>query len=150
VRDFPEALKLARQAGASASIPAMHLRSVEVALSAELPRDYKLLLEKVGLPRLPGLPEVVFHDPATICAYGASIFNLEEKPPGEWPCLPIARVGASGDDLGLLREGGVFLPELRHFDHELLWRGPPENWSLREADSVCTFVVRRLQPDEDG
>ena len=143
MRNFSQALQLVRGSGNSLPVPADYLRSVEVALGAELPLDYKLLLQKVGLLVIPGTPAIELHEPAAICAYGASIFNLEGVPPREWPGIPIARIGTHGDDLGLLRSGSRFGPEVLAFDHERVWRGDPRDWTSLVSEDFSSLIVGR-------
>lgn len=150
MRAFPEALRLLRPASPAAPVPATYLRSLEVALGATLPREYKLLLEKVGLPALPGEPAIEFYDPATICAYAGSVFNLEEAPPTSWAAVPLARVGPHGDDLGLLRDSDTFGSTVYLLDHERYWRAGVEGWCEAQAESVTALVVARLQPTAEA
>jgi len=124
-------------------VPRSHLRSLEVALSAALPADYKLLLEKLGAFHLPGEPRCSLLGPASICAYGASIFNFQENPPWTWPAIPIGSLGTHGDNIGFLRTAQGFSPNVHLLDHEHLWLADRVEWHQELSPSLSQFVLER-------
>jgi hypothetical protein len=125
--------------------PREYLMAVEVALQGALPKQYSVLVEKFGPFLLPGEPSVELYDPAVICAYVGSIYNMDDQLPHTWPAVPIARYGDSGDDLGFLRSGRDFSPALVLLDHEGPWTTLDDYWHSEVAESLSAFVVSRLQ-----
>lgn len=139
------AIGFLNQAGAARDpVPPEYVTSLEVAVQASLPQDYRVLLERCGTFEVPGEPVVRLYDPAVVCAYVGSIYNMEGMPPAAWPALPIARYGDSGDDLGFVRTGDVFGPAVGILNHEGPWLDAArENWYEVAADSLSDFILSR-------
>ena len=125
--------------------PAAHVASLAVAVQARLPQDYAILLQRIGAVLLPTQPEIELYDPAAICAYGGSIYNMEGQPPHQWPALPIGRVGEHGDDAGHLGSGDAFGPELVLLDHEGPWVATSTGWHSPLAPSLTELITSTLQ-----
>ena len=125
-------------------VPPAHLRSLEVAIDASLPRDYLVIVEKVGSIAIPGAAGYALLDPAGICAYVDSIWNMEGQAPALWSALPII-VTADGDDIGFLRTGAQFGPELVKLNHETPWPTHGVLWYKPLAASLAAFLAESRQ-----
>ena len=125
-------------------IPKEYRISLEVAIQADLPQDYAILLEKFGTFELPGEPFFQLYNPAVVCAYVSSIYNMEDLAPADWPALPIGRWGKSGDDIGFLRSAEyTFGNAVVILDHEGPWTAKNDFWHSPLAPSFSQFVIDR-------
>ena len=66
-----------------APVPPDYIRSLEAAVCAQLPKDYSLLLERFGAIDIPADVPIAVYDPAVICGYVASIYNMDGTIPSE-------------------------------------------------------------------
>jgi hypothetical protein len=122
-------------------IPREYVTSLAVAVCAQLPTDYTVVLERYGPIEIPFDAELVLYDPARICAYVGSIYNMSGVVPSEWPALPIGRYGNGGDDFGYLRKDSDFGPALVLLNHEGPWVLTNDNWHSPLADSLADLVA---------
>jgi hypothetical protein len=129
-------------------VPADYIRSLEVSVQGVLPREYSVILEKFGPFMVPGEPMVELYDPAIICAYVASIYNMEGVQPHKWVALPIGRFGEYGDDIGYLREGDHFASSIVVLNHEGPWSADNSNWYEITSESLTKFISESLHYQE--
>jgi hypothetical protein len=122
-------------------IPRDYATSLAVSVWARLPTDYAVILERFGAIEIPFEVELVLYDPARVCAYVASIYNMDGVVPSDWPALPIGQYGSGGDDFGYLRTGTEFGPAVVLLDHEGPWVPTNDNWHSPFADSLADLVV---------
>lgn len=136
--------QLKARLGQLSPVPASHVTSLAVAVQARLPQDYEILLQRIGPVQLPTQPGIELYDPAAICAYVVSIYNMEGQPPHQWLALPIGRVGEHGDDAGYLRSGDAFGPELVLLAHEGPWVATSTEWHSPLASSLSALITTTL------
>ena len=126
-----------------APVPPDYIRSLEAAVCAQLPKDYSLLLERFGAIDIPADVPIAVYDPAVICGYVASIYNMDGTIRSKWPALPIAKYDRFGDDIGYLRDGDQFGPSLVILDHEGPWTVENDYWHKPFANSFADLVADR-------
>ncbi len=132
-----------KRAGLSGpTVSADVIRSLEVGLNGRLPMQYRLLLEKIGAIKLPG---VAFYKPQHILGYAATIWNMSEATSNFWAAVPVARHGGLGDDVGFLRDGDSFSDRVFVLDHEKPWVADQDTgWHRPLADDLATLVESEL------
>jgi hypothetical protein len=148
MHDAEQAIGVIRKRGVlTKAVGGRHVLSLEIAVQAHLPDDYKQILTEVGYFAIEASPTIEVFDPASICAYAFTSQNLQGLVPTEWCVLPIGHYGQS-DYVGYCRNKFQFGPELYLLKNGFEWFDLSGSWHTRISVSLATYVVERLDQKE--
>jgi len=120
------------------------LSQYERFLSAEIPVDYKLLLQQFGPVHLPGKANIIIESPQEALKTTRAVWCYEGTP---LSVLAISSYNSTsdGNSIGFIRNGDAFEPEVYEFDHELIHNGgDPRVWTRKVGDSLAEFLLEYL------
>ncbi|QDU30171.1 hypothetical protein ETAA8_52900 [Anatilimnocola aggregata] len=113
-------------------------------LGAELPADYKDLLQQFGPVHLPGVANIIIESPQDALQTTHSKWCYDGTP----LVLAISayNLTSDGNSIGYLRNGESFGPEIYEFDHERFYNGgDPSAWTRKIGDSLADFLLEYLE-----
>ena len=125
-------------------IPMDRIKEAERSLGANLPGDYKVLLEKFGPFHLPGDADIRIQSPMDALRATRACWCYEDKPLSVLAISPY-NATSDGNAIGYIRQGDSFGPSIYEFDHELVHMADsPSLWTHKVADCLADFVLDYL------
>lgn len=116
----------------------------EHVLGAELPDDYRHLLQEFGPVHLPGAANVIMKSPLEALQSTRDVWCYEGKPLSVLAISSYNRT-SDGNSIGFIRKGNSFGPEIYEFNHDLVYSGDdPTLWTRKAGDSLAGFLLEYL------
>ena len=120
--------------------------TLETVLNANLPDDFRQLIERFGAFHLPGDAGIQIGSPDWILSYTLDGWDFDD--PESVPMIAISpySLDCDGDAIGFLRGDSRFGDELYRFRHDLRHEASsPTEWSTWLAPSIADFLVSYLE-----